>query len=120
MRNWQLKNPDWEAIARCLPPPRHGGETHIAWEQPAASTFIWCRVTQGEREFSPWIIQGGQLHLIHQTLRNFRYAKPHRRHRPLLDILTALANHLTNTVDTDEFKVSSLNIQDLLPLGDNP
>ncbi|MGW3655350.1 hypothetical protein ACWD6R_06370 [Streptomyces sp. NPDC005151] len=120
LRNWQLKDPDWEAIGRCLPPPGRGGGTYIARERPAASTFVWCRVTQGEREFSPWIAQGGQLHLIHQTLRNFRYVKPHRRHRPLLDILTTLANRLANAVDADKFKASSLSIQDLLPLGDNP
>ncbi|MER5447597.1 MULTISPECIES: hypothetical protein [Streptomyces] len=55
---------------------------------------------------------------IHEVLKNFRYAKPHRRHRPLLDILTALAVRLADAVDADKFKASSLNIHDLLPLGD--
>ncbi|MGW2724248.1 hypothetical protein [Streptomyces sp. NPDC001492] len=46
-----------------------------------------------------------------------RYAKPHRRRRPLLDILTALAIRLADAVNADKFQAGSLNIRDLLPLG---
>lgn len=118
MRKWQLSDADWQAISRCLPePPVRGRGILTASEQPAASTFVWCLVTQGERHFAPWVVQGGQMDQIHEVLKNFRYAKPHRRHRPLLDILTALAVRLADAVDADKFKASSLNVHELLPLG---
>ncbi|GAB7101892.1 hypothetical protein JCM4814A_02060 [Streptomyces phaeofaciens JCM 4814] len=117
MHNWQLTDPEWEAISCSLPPPRLGYEKYTEWEQSAASTYLWCHITQGERQFAPWVAQGGNVEEIHQVLRNLRYAKAHRRHRPLLDILTTLANRMEGAVDANEFDTGRLDVRPFLVAG---
>lgn len=106
--SWYLDDTGWQKLISQLPPtPGPIQPVLDDSKRQDASNFVWTRVTQGEHLFAPRPLQARQPIAVHEqwaqrrtaTWRQLTRQNPLQHYADLRELLIALAQQLTSSID---------------------